>query len=363
MSANTNNQPKVIGTLSADFYERLFSGAGLPIFVCDLKGRIEAVNPLGAELLPARAGLTLRDLLPPEAHEAYDESVAALLRSQEPLEFRLRLPGLERDTEWATWMTPLPDADGKLARIVVWFHDITSRMQVRRSLRQRERLTSLGVLSGAVAHHYNNLLCCIATSLEFAMNMNTLTATRRALQRTADAARRATDLTQQLLAFAQGDYRAEHQADLLETVLFFFDENEKRLAERMIRLDLTWDLIPTRAIPREQMMIVLTNLTANAREAMPDGGTLHVTIGLRDENHVRLAIADSGSGIGPEHLEHIFEPFFTTKGVLGEGSSRQVGMGLAVAHGLIAEMHGTISVSNLPAGGARFEIVLPLHDE
>ena len=87
---------------------------------------------------------------------------------------------------------------------------------------------------------------------------------------------------------------------------------------------------------------------------------LGVVLRRRDENNVSLIIADSGKGIAPEHMEHLFEPFFTTKGELGDGNTRQAGMGLAVAHGLVSEMHGTITVGNSSLAGARFEINLPL---
>jgi signal transduction histidine kinase len=76
---------------------------------------------------------------------------------------------------------------------------------------------------------------------------------------------------------------------------------------------------------------------------------------------VCLSIADSGPGIDPKYMERVFEPFFTTKGALGAGTGRNAGMGLAVAHGLVGEMHGTITASNIPGAGARFDIVLPIH--
>jgi two-component system NtrC family sensor kinase len=94
---------------------------------------------------------------------------------------------------------------------------------------------------------------------------------------------------------------------------------------------------------------------------MPKGGLLSAGLRRRDEDSVIFSVADSGPGISPDQMERLFEPFFTTKGALGAGETRQAGMGLAVAHGLIAEMHGTISVTNVSTGGARFDIVLPLN--
>jgi signal transduction histidine kinase len=351
--------------LDASFFERLFDGAGLAVFACDPTGRIRACNPHGQKLFTDRDGCGTGDavvnVLPEEDRATFAEHLKSCVETREPLEFRthLSVPGV-RATEYAVWLTPILEADGSLEGVTVWFHDITSRLQLRRSLRKRERLNTLGTLSGAVAHHYNNFLCSIATSLEYAMNLNTMSAMRRALRRTADAVARATQLTRQLLAFAQADYRAQDLSDLTETVLYYFDRNEPRLRQRHIRLTLNWEKIPTLSVPREQLLIVLDNLVGNAIEAMPNGGMLTVTLGRHSGNGVCLSIADSGCGLSPEDMEHVFEPFHTSKGELGSGELRKAGMGLAVAHGLVSEMRGTITASNVPGGGAQFDICLPL---
>ncbi|MCC6359874.1 MAG: PAS domain-containing protein [Phycisphaerales bacterium] len=349
--------------LESGFFEQLFEGAGLAVFACDTTGRIEAVNSLGAELLGDRAAasgaLNLRDLLPPSDHKTFDDHLHRLVESRESLEFRTRITDATGVTEYALWLAPLFSADGHLRGMSAWFHDITARLQLRRSVRKNERLSTLGAMSGSVAHHYSNLLCSIATSLEYAVNMNTMTAMKRALHRTQEGVAKATELTRQLLAFAQADYRQSDMSDFLESVLHYADENEERLARRGIRLEVHWpELPPHLAVPRERMRVILGNIVENAVEAMPQGGTLTFAIS-HDDAHVRLAISDSGSGIRPDHLEHLFEPFFTTKGELSQGTRQALGMGLAVAHGLVRELHGTISASNIPDGGARFEITLP----
>jgi len=351
--------------LDVGFFERLFDGAGLAVFACDATGRILACNPHGRKLFADRDGChggdALVNVLPEEDRAIFEEHLKSCVQTLEPLEFRthLSVPGLHT-TEYAVWITPILDANGSLQGVTVWFHDITARLQLRRSLRKRERLDTLGTLSGAVAHHYNNFLCSIATSLEYAMNLNTMSAMRRALRRTADAVARATRLTRQLLAFAQADYRAQDLSDLTETLLYYFDKNEPRLRQRHIRLTLNWEKIPTLSVPREQLLIILDNLVDNAIEAMPNGGALTVTLGRHEENGVRLSIADSGYGLSPEDMEHVFEPFHTSKGELASGELHKAGMGLAVVHGLVSEMRGTITASNVSAGGARFDICLPL---
>ena len=359
MSDQTTSPSKI----EPEFFERLFTGAGLAIFAVDVDAHIRSLNPKAEELLrsldldPARNGF--RDALPEQDRPDFDECLRSVCTTLEPTEFRARIGGDDDAGEYAVWLTPLLGDDGELQHICVWLHDITARLQLRRSTRKRERLTQLGVLAGSVAHHYNNLLCSIATSLEFALNMNTMSAMRRVLRRTADAVGRATQLTQQLLAFAQADHRMCDLADLTEVVLKYYDDHEAELKDRGVKLDLDWERIPFVPLPRDQLIVVIDNLTQNAVEAMPEGGVITVTLRRRDEKSVVFAVSDMGPGIPASGLERVFDPFFTTKGELASGPTRQAGMGLAVVHGLVNEMHGAISASNAAGGGARFEIVMP----
>lgn len=350
--------------LDAGFFEALFEGAGLAVFACDTRGQIEAYNSLGAALFREHRaishGVSMRELLPEADRRVFDDSLKQVVESREPLEFRTRIVDSRDATEYAVWLAPLFASDDQLRGISVWFHDITARLQVRRTTRKDERLSTLGAMSGSVAHHYSNLLCSIATSLEYAMNMNTMTAMRRALQRTQDGVAKATELTRQLLAFAQADYSRSDMSDFVESVLHYVDENEERLAKRGVHIEVLWPVIPPRlAVPRERMRVILSNLVENGVEALgAAGGSLTFALS-HDDAHIRLAISDTGPGIPPEHLEHLFEPFFTTKGELSQGNRQALGMGLAVAHGLVRELNGTITASNIAGGGARFEIALP----
>ncbi len=351
--------------LDAGYLERLFEGAALAVFACLTDGRIVRANRLGRALCAARSvsgsDPTVRELLPLQQRAEWDEHSRQVVTSLQPSEFRASLETPDGRTDYAVWLAPLLD-DGQLQGLSVWFHDITARMQMRRTTRKLERLTTLGTMSGAVAHHYNNLLCSIGTSLEYARNLNTLTAVRKAMQRTSDAVSRAADLTHQLLAFAQADYRLNDLSDLTEMVLHYVDDHEVALQNRGVLVRLDWQPIPMIALPRQHFNIVLQNLVSNAAEAMSGGGTVSIELGPHGPNQAYVRVRDNGSGIHPQHMERLFEPFFTTKGELGAGISRQAGMGLAVVHGLVHEMGGTISASNNPEGGACFEVLLPTSD-
>lgn len=364
MSSSATESQARPGRLDPGYLESLFQGAGFAIIACHPDGEIVAGNTAATRLFRRPGGALggpVSLLFPPRDRQAVEHLLETVRGTLEILEFQTRLGGSDAEPlEYAVWFTPVLEADGTLRGISLWFRDITKRLLLQREVDRQGRLASLGSLSGAVAHHYNNLLCCVATSVEYAINMNTLSAMRRALQRTADAVGRAAHITRQLLTFAQADYEAGDLADLTEVVLHFLDDNEERLAQRHIKLLVDWQLIPMIPVRRAHVWVILNNLVDNAVEAMPSGGTLAVTLGRRDEESVSLSISDSGPGIPPEHMEHLFEPFFTTKGELGDGAGHNAGMGLAVVHGLVSEMHGTITGSNVPGSGARFDIVLPI---
>ncbi|MBN2447632.1 MAG: PAS domain-containing protein [Phycisphaerae bacterium] len=353
--------------LAPEYLDALFSGSRLAIIACRTEGDIIAWNGAARQLFPVLdaswEGRPIGTLFPDDDRTAVDTHLHECVTSREPVDFRLRFQGDQLEPSvYAVWWTPVLQTDGTMHGLSLWFRDITQRARLKQEVEKRQRLGVLGSLAGAVAHHYNNLLCSILTSLDFAANMGTTSAMKRAMQRTADVVSRGAEMTQQLLAFAQADHREQEYADLTELVLQYIDENEPRIAQAHVKLRLDWHRIPVCSVPHDQMSVVLDNLVHNALDAMPNGGTLALSLGQRDDTHVSLAITDSGPGIPPGVIEHMFEPFFTTKGVLGCGAARNAGMGLAVVHGFVAEMGGVVSAGNLPGAGARFEVVLPIKD-
>ena len=148
------------------------------------------------------------------------------------------------------------------------------------------------------------------------------------------------------------------QVDLAELIDKVLTLMEWQLAERKIevRREIPQD-VPSLFAAEEMLKQVLLNLIINARDAMPDGGTLTINL-ARTDSELQLKISDTGSGIPQEHLPRIFEPFFTTK----DGSAG-TGLGLSVCYGIIKEHGGHIIAGNDIGGGAVFEITLPLHAE
>jgi PAS domain S-box-containing protein len=255
------------------------------------------------------------------------------------------------------------------------------RERLEAQLHQSQRLESLGQLAGGVAHDFNNLLAVMLNYTTFVAEEIGQAAEQDGgrwqqvghdiiqIQR---AGERATELTHQLLAFGRREV-VRPQVLSLNTVVAEIETLLRRTLGEHIQLatSLAGDLWPVLADPG-QLEQVLVNLAVNSRDAMPDGGTLSIdtTNDTIDETsmtdgaarqagrHVKLRVADTGTGIPPEIAERVFEPFFTTK-PKGEGS----GLGLATVYGIITQAGGHAEITSAPGAGTAFTIFLPATDQ
>jgi PAS domain S-box-containing protein len=258
----------------------------------------------------------------------------------------------------AVHLKPLHDGSRQTVGVAAWILPSTHRDALDRELLRSVEMTALRELAGAVAHHFSNLLGGMMTSIDFALVSNDSTVHKRALERIGSSAARASELIRQLQVFARAQRRDTDLADLTEVVLFFSEANEPELSEHGVKLELDLNAVDVYAVPRQSMLEVLNRLTGNARDAMKDGGVLRISLRQTDREMI-LRIRDSGSGIPAELVDRIFEPFFTTKGELAGGAGRNPGLGLAVVHGLVTDMGGTVNVQSPPGQGSVFEIRLP----
>ena len=242
------------------------------------------------------------------------------------------------------------------------------RERTEAQLRQSQRLESLGRLAGGIAHDFNNLLTVIMGSISLARETIPGTSEAGADLTTAEhAAQRASELTRKLLVFARRQ-TVEFQVVDLNALLKELETIVHRLLGERIKVvdDLAPGLWPLYADPG-QLEQMVTNLTVNARDAMPDGGTLTIRTrnvelarqpGISDVvepgEYVRLEVEDTGAGMPPEVLQRVFEPFFTTKEV-GQGT----GLGLATVYGLVRQAGGEIAIKSDVGRGTRATIHLP----
>ena len=264
---------------------------------------------------------------------------------------------------------PVRDKEGTVIRIAGVAEDITERRELEAALRQAQKMESIGLLAGGVAHDFNNALTVIMGSTEaVAEDMPTNANAAAALDEIRTAANRAASLTRQLLAFSRKDVIAPRVIDFNGLV-----SETKRMLQRLLGEDveLTASLDPGIALVRVdpgQWNQVLVNLAVNARDAMTGCGRLTVTTrdvriepdsadslrGIRPGRYAQVSVSDTGTGM-PEHImARIFEPFFTTKGV-GHGT----GLGLAVVYGIVRQSGGHIEVRSQENVGTTFTILIP----
>jgi nitrogen-specific signal transduction histidine kinase len=235
--------------------------------------------------------------------------------------------------------------------------DITERKVLEEQLRQAQKMEAVGQLAGGIAHDFNNLLTVIGGYAEIARHRIGAGPGAGDLKEIQRAAERAAGLTRQLLAFAR--------KQVLEPVLLDLNEVAGALVPMLSRLlgtgieiaMLAADELPPVLADRAQLEQVVINLAINARDAMPDGGTLAIET-LHDEGLVHLSVSDTGVGIDPAQLERIFEPFYTTKDV-GLGT----GLGLATVDGIVTQSGGRVDVTSQPGMGSTFTVTLPAAPE
>jgi signal transduction histidine kinase len=248
-------------------------------------------------------------------------------------------------------------------------HELVERQRTEAQLVQSNKMEAVGQLAGGVAHDFNNLLTAISGYADLARGKSESPEVRQNLDAVLDAAERAGELTHHLLAFSRRQVLQLRALDLNEVV-----EDAEKLLRRLIGEDIrtVTSLDPhLGAVTADagQLSQVLMNLAVNARDAMPDGGTLTIETTNVDLDHltahalfddaepgpyVRLSVSDTGVGIPEEAMGRLFEPFFTTKEV-GAGT----GLGLSMVFGIVKQSGGYVTVYSEPGAGAVFNIYLP----
>jgi two-component system cell cycle sensor histidine kinase/response regulator CckA len=242
------------------------------------------------------------------------------------------------------------------------------RARLEAHLREALKMESIGRLAGGIAHDFNNLLQPIIMHAEVALlELAAGDRNHQDFVRIREAALRAKELVQQLLAFGRRQTLSVQPLDVNQVIRESHD-----MLRRFVREDIEMrvDLEPSIGLVKgdpSQLQQVLMNLTLNARDSMPHGGTLSVaTASTRLEPelsggsepagpHVLLTVRDTGAGMDPDTLSRIFEPFFSTKGV-GQGT----GLGLSTVHGIVRQHGGHITVDSEPSRGTEFRIYFPV---
>ncbi|MEA1831571.1 response regulator [Methylobacterium durans] len=244
----------------------------------------------------------------------------------------------------------------------VWF-DVTDRKELELSLLHASKLEAVGRLTGGIAHDFNNMLGIVIGNLDLLQRaLPPDEKVSRRIEHALDGAQRCAELTSRLLTFSR---RSPLQPRLLEFASFMpglVKLLERTLGER-VSVTLTMDEgIPPVRVDHAQLEAALINLAVNARDAMPEGGRLDLSVrGTEDAasegapiRFVEIAVTDTGTGMPPSVLARVFEPFFTTKEA-GKGT----GLGLSMVYGFVQQSGGTIAIDSVPDQGTTITVALP----
>lgn len=365
---------------SEERFRWLFNKAADAFLILDTEGRIldgnqAAVEQTGFKLDELKS-LNFLDIHKTKYEDLNPNSERLLLRE---IGDRKTLEGSFRRKDDSTYPveTHLASIEIDSQRLIVAsIRDISSRVkaeeerqQFQRQLAQTQKMESLGQLAGGVAHDFNNMLSAIMLNLTIIQESDELgDETRSFLEEIGESVDRATNLVRQMLLFSRKSV-AEFKSVDLDNVVGNLLKMLSRLIGERVHLDFVKSETPAFVNADVGMMEqIVMNLTLNARDAMPDGGTIRITTSEhtfenyrpcnectpKDGSFIRLQVVDNGVGIEDSVIHHIFEPFFTTK-----TADQGTGLGLATVHGIVAQHNGWIEVESEPGQGSCFSVYIP----
>ncbi|OGD26448.1 MAG: hypothetical protein A2V57_02795 [Candidatus Aminicenantes bacterium RBG_19FT_COMBO_65_30] len=251
--------------------------------------------------------------------------------------------------------TPLLDNALRAYGTIIVFEDITDKIHLQQQLLTSEKLASIGLLSAGVAHEINTPLTGISSYIQMLQKKLTDTHYAQILEKVEAQTDRVARIVKNLLTFARSPSDASFlRVDLKQSLEEILSLIDYKLKNMNIRLALELAPVPPFYAQGERLQQVFINIILNALDAMPRGGDLSIRLSLENGAAV-VRIADTGTGIKPEHLSRIFDPFFTTKGV-GKGT----GLGLSISYAIIKEHEGHIEVQSEVGRGSMFTITLPV---
>jgi PAS domain S-box-containing protein len=243
--------------------------------------------------------------------------------------------------------------------------EVAAREKAQEQLRQAQKMETIGQLTGGVAHDFNNLLMAVMGNLDLLRKrLPDDPRLRRLIDGAMQGAERGATLTQRLLAFARQQDLKAVPVDLRALLQGMIDLLQRSLGPRVaLRLDIPEGLPPAR-VDANQLELAVLNLAINARDAMPDGGSIDIRLAeyqvrsdpaLNVGRYLKLSVIDTGTGMPPEILKRAIEPFFSSK-PLGKGT----GLGLSMVHGIAVQLGGALQLSSTVGKGTTATLLLPV---
>ncbi|RYG88470.1 MAG: response regulator [Alphaproteobacteria bacterium] len=331
---------------------------------------VEQINPAHARdvgfAFEDVQGRFVETILPPGAVQQVLESYRRVVETGEVDHRRdfFELNGGQQ--HWDTTLVPLTGPDGRVSKIIGSSRNVTAQVTAEEALRQSQKLEAMGQLTGGVAHDFNNLLTPILGALDRLHHKGLGDARdQRLIAGALQSADRAKTLVHRLLSFARRQPLRPEAVNLSDLASDMLDLVKTTVGPRVkVELEAPSD-VPSARADANQIEMALLNLSVNARDAMPEGGTLRISVGratdrsdrpgtLPSDAFVFLCVRDTGIGMDEETRQRAIEPFFSTKGI-GKGT----GLGLSMAHGLAAQLGGALSIESQPGAGAEICLWLP----
>jgi PAS domain S-box-containing protein len=345
-----------------EFNENIVESINVGILAVDLDDRIESWNAqmeaMYALSRKEAIGQKLEAVFPAEFMEAFDR-----FRNESGVHhlYKFRLNTMANEARTANIaVAPLLSRDFVAVGRIVLVDDITERVSLETQLSQADKLSSIGLLAAGVAHEINTPLAVISSYAQMlTKQMRGDAKLTPLLERITQQTFRASEIANGLLNFSRTSTTEFRETDLNQVIrdTLTLVEHQFKTARITVAMELSGELPRIHGNPGKLQQVFL-NLLLNAKDAMPQGGQLRVATVVN--GHVEALIADSGSGIAPEHLKRIYDPFFTTKTTPKPGERRGTGLGLSVSYGIIQEHAGKINVESIVGSGTTFHLEFPL---
>jgi two-component system NtrC family sensor kinase len=345
-----------------DFNENIVESINVGVMALDMEDRIESWN---AQMEVMYAMPRWQTLTQPVGSVFPSEFVEEFYRVRQNAginnlyKFRLKTPTGETRTVNVA-IAPLVTRKFQVVGRLVIMDDITERVELEGQLSQADKLSSIGLLAAGVAHEVNTPLAVISSYTQMlAKQLQGDPQKSGLLEKITRQTFRASEIVNNLLNFSRtsGTEFADIDVNKIITDTLTLLEHQFKTAKVRVNSELMPGISPIQGNAGRLQQVFL-NLFLNAKDAMPQGGTLHIATSNGDM--VSIRVSDTGSGIAPEHIQRIYDPFFTTKTTPKEGQSRGTGLGLSVTYGIIQEHAGKIRVESTQGTGTTFALDFPL---
>jgi two-component system, NtrC family, sensor kinase len=345
-----------------NFNENIVESINVGVMALDLEDRIEGWNAQMEVMyaLPRWQALTqpISSIFPPDFLEEFYR-VRRSSGIHNLYKFRLKNPAGEVRIVNAA-IAPLVTRKFDVVGRLIIMDDITERIDLETQLAQSDKLSSIGLLAAGVAHEVNTPLAVISSYTQMlAKQLQGDPQKSAVLEKITRQTFRASEIVSNLLNFSRTSGTEFSEVDVNKIIRDTLALLEHQMRSAKVRVEEQMaPKVPTIQGNAGRLQQVFLNLFLNARDAMPEGGTLRIA--TMNGEGVSVQISDSGSGIAPEHIHRIYDPFFTTKTSPREGQNRGTGLGLSVSYGIIQEHAGKIRVESQPGHGTTFIVDFPM---